>query len=204
MNTRRMRSTVTRSGLIAVLVMGLAATVSAADGQRFKPDLLSTNELHDTDLDGRGKASVWIDAAAGTVCFDISFRDSGTPNRAHIHVGGADETGDIVVPFFDINTPATLFDPRHEELESKRRTDGCVSASPELLADIAANPGGYYVNLHNEAFPGGAIRGQLAGGSEPPDTALPMMDGPAALFGAVLLASAVAIGLRARRALVLD
>ncbi len=161
MNTRRTRAIVTRSSLIAVLVMGLAATVTAADGLRFKTGLLSTNELHSTDADGSGKAIVWIDAAAGTVCFDISFRDSGTPNRAHIHAANAQNAGPIVVPFFDIQTPATLFDARHEELESKSRTGGCVQASPELLAQIAADPANYYVNLHNARFPAGSMRGQL-------------------------------------------
>ena len=161
MNTRRMRSIATRSGLIAVLVMGLAATVSAADGLRFKTDMLSTNELTSHDADGSGKATVWIDAAAGTVCFDLSFRDSGTPNRAHIHEGGASTGGGIVVPFFDINTTATAADARHDELESKSRTEGCVTAAPALLAQIAADPGGYYVNLHNARFPMGSMRGQL-------------------------------------------
>jgi CHRD domain len=163
MNTRRMRSIATRSGLIAVLVMGLAATVSAADGLRFKTDLLSTNEIHDTDSDGSGKAIVSVDAATGLVCFDLSFRDSGTPNRAHIHAGdAATASGPIVIPFFDINTAATAFDPRHDELESTGRTDGCVTVSDQaLLADIAANPGQYYVNLHNARFPPGSMRGQL-------------------------------------------
>jgi len=161
MNTRRMRSILTRSSLIAVLVVGLAATVSAAEGLRFKTDLLSTNELHSTDSDGRGKATVRIDAEAGMVCFDISFRDSGTPNRAHIHIGDADTAGGIVVPFFDIHTAETLFDARHEELESKSRTEGCVTADPALLAQIAANPENFYVNLHNARFPAGSMRGQL-------------------------------------------
>ena len=160
MNTRRMRSIATRSGLIAVLVMGLAATVSAADGLRFKTDMLSTNELTSHDADGSGKATVWIDAAAGTVCFDLSFRDSGTPNRAHIHAGNASTAGGIVVPFFDMQ--ATPGDARHDELESKRRTEGCVSADPALLAQIAAAPQNYYVNLHNARFPAGSMRGQLA------------------------------------------
>jgi hypothetical protein len=31
----------------------------------------------------------------------------------------------------------------------------------DLLEAIAADPAGYYVNLHNPRFPGGAIRGQL-------------------------------------------
>ena len=161
MNTRRIRAIATRSSLIAVLVMGLAATVSAAEGLRFKTDMLSTNELTSHDSDGSGKATVWIDAEAGTVCFDLSFRDSGTPNRAHIHVGPAGGSGGIVVPFFDIHTADTALNARHEELESKSRTEGCVTADPALLAEIAANPGGYYVNLHNARFPAGSMRGQL-------------------------------------------
>ncbi|HSL75864.1 MAG TPA: CHRD domain-containing protein, partial [Candidatus Limnocylindrales bacterium] len=147
MNRRPFRSVIARAGLIAVLVVGLAATVSAAEGLRFKTDLLSTNELSAHDADGRGKATVRIDAAAGTVCFDLSFRDSGTPNRAHIHVGDASTAGGIVVPFFDIHTTDKVLDPRHDELESKGRTEGCVAADPALLETIASNPDGYYVNL---------------------------------------------------------
>jgi hypothetical protein len=32
------------------------------------------------------------------------------------------------------------------------------------LKPIIANPAGYYVNIHNADFPGGAVRGQLAKG----------------------------------------
>ena len=107
MNTRRMRSIVTRSGLIAVLVMGLAATVSAAEGLRFKTRSARHQRGPDADPDGSGKASVWIDVEAGMVCFDISFRDSGTPNRRTHPRRRRCRRRSIVVPFFDIHTAAT-------------------------------------------------------------------------------------------------
>ena len=69
-----------------------------------------------------------------------------------------------------------------------------------MLQEIVDNPAGYYVNLHTDDFPAGAIRGQLAGSATPPNTALPMTDGSIlALFGAVVLGLAGAIGLRAWR-----
>ncbi len=43
------------------------------------------------------------------------------------------------------------------------RIRGCTTTTPELAADIGANPSDYYVNVHNPAFPAGAIRGQLRG-----------------------------------------
>jgi hypothetical protein len=38
----------------------------------------------------------------------------------------------------------------------------CVDVAPAVFDDLAANPGEFYVNVHNTAFPAGAIRGQLA------------------------------------------
>ena len=41
------------------------------------------------------------------------------------------------------------------------KSSGAVAAAPALLAAIVANPAGYYVNVHNAEYPGGAVRGQL-------------------------------------------
>jgi hypothetical protein len=70
-------------------------------------------------------------------------------NAAHIHRGPPGVNGPVVIPL-SIN-PGT--------------TSGTVSdtatADPALLDEICLNPGGFYINLHTDTFPGGEIRGQL-------------------------------------------
>ena len=120
--------------------------------------LSGDQEVPAADPDGSGKAKVDINVDAGTICFDLKIKDVGAPNRGHIHEAPAGVNGGIVAPLFELAAVPT--DPRHDALESGRLED-CVSADPAVLAAIVANPAGYYVNVHNTRFPGGAIRGQL-------------------------------------------
>lgn len=101
------------------------------------------------DPDGSGQARVLLSQEAGKVCFLIVVRDIMLPaTGAHIHVGEAGVAGDIVVPL----------EPPGENGASA----GCMSdVDPDLIAAIIQNPAGYYVNVHTEDFPAGAIRGQL-------------------------------------------
>jgi hypothetical protein len=142
------------AGVIAVGGMALAN----GRQERLKAEMSGQNEVPVADPDGDGKARVEFTVDGSQLCFRVRFDDTGTPNRGHIHVGAAGVNGAIVLPLFElIGMPA---DARNEDLE-EGHLEGCVTADPALLAQIEANPAGYYVNLHNTRFPGGAIRGQL-------------------------------------------
>lgn len=116
------------------------------------------------DPNGRGEAYVFgIDGDAKTLCYvleveKIQFVEPGM--AAHIHEGAAGENGPVVVNLarpFDGDAADCL-------TEGEILPSG-AGAFPtgEKVADILANPAGYYVNVHNPQYPGGAIRGQLAG-----------------------------------------
>jgi hypothetical protein len=152
-----MRKRMARWGvLIGVLtVMGMIAmqTFASADVKVRQTRLKGSNEIPGPgDEDGSGRAKVRINDSKGTVCFRLSWKDIGAPTAAHIHKGAAGEAGDIVVTFFEgVALPETI-----------DGVNGCVEdLDSELLDDIQKNPRSYYVNVHNEEFPGGALRGQL-------------------------------------------
>jgi hypothetical protein len=98
------------------------------------------------DPDGSGNAQVVIDEATGELCYELTVENIEPATMAHIHVGSADETGGVVVPF---------------EAPTDGSASGCLVPPAEAVAAIIENPEGHYVNVHNEPFPGGAVRGQL-------------------------------------------
>ncbi|CAA9502274.1 MAG: hypothetical protein AVDCRST_MAG67-2026 [uncultured Solirubrobacteraceae bacterium] len=122
----------------------------------------ATNRGLAGDPNGRGEAYVFgIDGDTKTLCYvlkvaKIQLVEPGM--AAHIHEGAAGENGPVVANLarpFDGDAADCL-------TEGEILPNG-AGAFPtgETVADILANPSGYYVNVHNPQYPGGAIRGQL-------------------------------------------
>lgn len=98
------------------------------------------------DPDGRGTATITLNQGQGKVCFEIAVSDIAAPTAAHIHEAPATGSGPVVVGLF---------------MGAGSALSGCVSANRAEIAEIAATPSDYYVNVHNAEFPAGAVRGQL-------------------------------------------
>lgn len=98
------------------------------------------------DLDGTGVVKLKLDPGRKQVCYDFKLSGLSTPLMAHIHEGRPLSNGPPVV---------TLFTGPGANL------DGCVTWLHGQLAEIVANPSGFYVSIETTEFPDGALRGQL-------------------------------------------
>ena len=100
------------------------------------------------DPDGSGTATIRLRPEQREVCFDLTVSNIGPATAAHIHEGAEGVAGPVVVPLDPAPTGGS--------------SSGCISdVDTALIQNIVQNPGQYYVNVHNEEFPDGAIRGQL-------------------------------------------
>jgi CHRD domain-containing protein len=104
-------------------------------------------EVPPGDRDGAGTAVLSTDVAKGEVCVEFTVAGIDPANAAHIHTGAAGTAGPIAI---DLPSPGV-----------DGTGGGCVPAEAALLAQINAKPAGFYVNVHNEPYPKGALRRQL-------------------------------------------
>jgi hypothetical protein len=133
--------------LACLLLVGMATTASAEDVY-YGASLTGAAEVGDAggDADGSGIAAVDLNTETNEICFEITVSNIAAPTAGHIHVGGAGTNGPVVVNF---DWPTT-------------NGSGCVTSDAPTVAAIQNAPSLYYVNVHNEDYPGGAIRGQLS------------------------------------------
>lgn len=121
------------------------------------------------DPDGRGEVYVFGidgDPTRTTLCYVLIVhkiagldQPPGGGRAAHIHMGARGTNGPVV---------ANLAWPQDGQaadcLHVGEVLPSGAPAFPTAIgpADIFAHPTGFYVNVHNAEYPGGAVRGQLS------------------------------------------
>ena len=135
-----------------------SAASDAAPPVVFNVTLLAENEPNGASTsESKGYAQVKV-YEDGTMefTFTINNKSAETYTRAHIHKAAAGVNGPIHWDFLEPPDPATSISDQPAQLRGVGRPRAAA-----VLADLLANPAGYYVNVHSTAFPGGAVRGQL-------------------------------------------
>jgi hypothetical protein len=129
----------------AALVAGAAAAQEG--GRPYNIALTGAAEVPGPgDPDGGGSAEFRVNAGQGRVCYTLNVTNIDPANAAHIHRGGADAAGPVVV---NLDAPAD------------GSSEGCAEVERALAQELIRTPAAFYVNVHNPAFPAGAVRGQL-------------------------------------------
>jgi CHRD domain len=134
---------------LAAGVLLFAAGAAFAAPQTLTANLSSANEVGGSGNALTGSATVTVDASSGQVCAKVTSNVTGAV-AMHIHKGASGVNGPVVVPL---------------DVKAINGASICATATSALATAIAADPAGYYVNIHTPAKPAGALRGQLAAAS---------------------------------------
>jgi hypothetical protein len=81
------------------------------------------------------------------ICYRVTVSGIQTATKAHLHMGNAGEVGRVKLG---------LLQPRNS-------ARGCIRGLGErFIKKSASNSSRYYVDVHNNEYPGGALRGQFS------------------------------------------
>jgi hypothetical protein len=120
-------------------------------GVAFPVALTGEAETPAGDPVATGTATIRLRAGEGQICYLVDAKNLPPAVAAHIHRGDAGAAGPVVIP---LRTP-----------NASGAASGCTAVARALVGSIVADPASFYVNVHTNEFPGGAIRGQLTGTS---------------------------------------
>ncbi len=144
LNSRRLFAGVVLALLVA-LVLALPVSATKKHATTLHATLTGEQEVPGPgDPDGVGHAVVKV--FKKKVCYTLEVKRIKPATAAHIHLGFRGEAGPVVVT---LEPPTDGF------------SRGCVEIPRALSLGLMEHPSRYYVNVHNEPYPEGAIRGQL-------------------------------------------
>jgi len=142
------RITIALVASVGLLVASVVPASGQEGGRPFTVDLTGEAEVNaqgvpnQGDLDGSGTARLTINPGLGKVCWTIEVTGVEPITAAHVHIAPTTLPGPVVVPLSPY-------------------TGGCTAVNRDLALAIIVDPSGYYVNVHNDPYPAGALRGQL-------------------------------------------
>lgn len=125
-------------------VMAIPATAAPGDIM-LSATLTGASETPPASTDGTGMFMGRLNTGTGQLCYTLTSQNLTALTMAHIHVGAAGVAGPPVV----VLAPSVP-------------SETCIAVDKAVAQKLIATPGNYYVNVHNTAYPKGAIRGQLA------------------------------------------
>lgn len=147
-------------GIAAIGVAAASAFVAlpaaAEDGGAvfFATSLNGANEVPVADGpsgDRDGSAVAFLGTDGDEVSFAIEYHGIAAPIAGDVHQGAKGVGGDVRIPLFAVRQP-----------DGRTSVTGTVRVKdPQVLDDLKANPGDFYVDLRTAEFPGGAVRGQI-------------------------------------------
>lgn len=139
-----------RPWVIALTGIAVAALYMGASAQ--SGSVLSAN-LYSEDVVGGGAGeeaygdfNAYAEPAAQSLCYYLEAEGVGEVTSAHVHSGKRGENGRELVA-----------------LQMSAMDETCTGVSGETIDAMIARPAEYYVDVHTDAYPRGALRGQLSG-----------------------------------------
>ncbi|CAN5415908.1 MAG: CHRD domain-containing protein [Actinomycetota bacterium] len=141
--------------LATVLVVGMfVSTVLVGTAGAYTPRNATLKGAVEVpgpgDPNGSGHARLKVYPAKGKICYRVAWSRIQDPAAGHIHKGPAGVAGPVKVTLFD------------KVISNNDYYSACSKGlGHKLLRAIKEHPKKWYVNLHNDAYPEGAIRGQL-------------------------------------------
>jgi Cu/Zn superoxide dismutase len=136
--------------IVVVAFLSLIAAISY--GQTLGAVLTPSQEVPATTVSGFGNSTVTFDAARQNITVTITATNLGAAiNNFHIHEAPAGVNGPVVVNLIGLGGTFV-----------NGTMTGTFPIDPAVAQRLLQNPSNFYVNVHTTAFPGGAIRGQLA------------------------------------------
>jgi CHRD domain len=139
------RLTLLAALVLALLLIAAVPVVASEARATLEASLTGEKEVPGPgDPNGRGQAEIKVYKAK--VCYELEVKRIKPATAAHIHRGGPNVAGPIVV---ELKAP------------TDGSSEGCKAISKQLSKNLREHPTHYYVNVHNVPYPDGALRGQL-------------------------------------------